>query len=183
MRDNNLKYYIIISFFIHAGLLGTFVVSECSLNRKEVKEKKRITDNTSKINESNFLDLDLKNSRLGKSIKKEGNPSDIKKGNTVNLNTTDPKYFGYLQKIRNKIEDVWRYPFEARNNKIQGKLTLKFIIDKNGTLNGTVLLKPSYYILNQESIRAVKVAAPFPPVPDEIGSGLLNIIATFEYAQ
>ena len=181
--DNYLKYFIIMSFFIHIGILGTFVIPEFRVNNTGVEQKALVKENIAKINKKTILNLNLENLKLQKDEQKGSKVLGRKvRDNTINLNSQNPKYIRYLEKVRYKIESVWKYPFEAKKNEIHGKLTLKFAVDKNGKLKKVSLIKPCYYnILNQESIRAVKVAAPFPAIPSKIGLNILNIIANFEY--
>lgn len=112
-----------------------------------------------------------------------GAPNIEKKEDTVNLSTTEFKYISYFNKLKWKIDSVWSYPKESAYRGEQGVLFLKFTIRRNGDLESVQLITSSGYArLDNEALRAIKVAAPFAPFPKGWG-GLerLNITATFEY--
>jgi protein TonB len=101
---------------------------------------------------------------------------------SVSLNTTDPKYITYVGKIRQSIESEWQYPEMALRYGLQGKLALEFTILGNGQLEGLRLIRSSgSSLLDDEAIRAIKAAAPFPPIPPWIRPNPLRISATMEY--
>jgi protein TonB len=101
---------------------------------------------------------------------------------SVSLNTTDPKYITYVGKIRQSIESEWQYPEMALRYGLQGKLALEFTILGNGQLEGLRLIRSSgSSLLDDEAMRAIKAAAPFPPIPPWIRPNPLRISATMEY--
>lgn len=101
---------------------------------------------------------------------------------SVSLNTTDPKYVTYVGKIKQSIEMEWQYPEVALRYGLQGKLALEFIIGGNGQLQGLRLIRSSgSSLLDEEALRAIKAAAPFPPIPPWIKPNPLRISATMEY--
>ena len=106
-----------------------------------------------------------------------------KKEDTVELSTTEFKYISYFAKLKRQIESVWNYPQESRYRGEQGQLFLIFTIRSNGDLENIELLTSSGYArLDNEALRAIRVAAPFPPFPKDWGAlEKLNIKATFLY--
>ncbi len=111
--------------------------------------------------------------------KKEAPTSD---SDTISLDTKEFKYVSYFAQIKRKIELVWSYPAEAGRQGLFGKLLLKFTIQKDGTLSNLTLINSTgHKILDDEAIRAVRMAAPYPPFPKRIDKKRLNIIATFSY--
>lgn len=113
----------------------------------------------------------------------EGSGSVNKKEDTVDLNTAEFRYFSYFAKLKEKIEQVWNYPEASRLNGEQGSLFLVFTIRRDGSLEDIKLISPSGYArLDDEAIRAIRVASPFSPFPKSWG-GLerLNIRAEFRY--
>ena len=102
--------------------------------------------------------------------------------NILSLNTMEFKYISYFASIKRKIELLWSYPREAVRMGMEGKLVVKFVIGKDGSLKELKLLKSSgYKILDDEAINAIKDAAPFNPIPERLGVDHLTIIATFHY--
>jgi protein TonB len=113
----------------------------------------------------------------------EGSRDVEKKEDTVDLNTTEFKYFSYFLKIKRQIEGVWHYPEVSRARGEQGELFLIFTIRKDGYLENVKLIDSSGYTrLDDEAIRAIRVAAPFPPFPDQWeGLERLHVRAVFRY--
>jgi protein TonB len=100
----------------------------------------------------------------------------------VSLNTSDPTYVTYVTRIRQSIEVEWQYPEVAKRYGLQGKLALEFTILGNGQLQGLRLTRSSgSALLDEEGLRAIKAAAPFPPIPPWIKPNPLPISATMEY--
>ena len=105
-----------------------------------------------------------------------------KREDTILLNTKKSKYVSYSSRIKRKLELAWEYPIKAREKEIQGRLTLMFSILEDGKLAGILLVQSSgFQILDDGAMRAVKFAAPFYPIPRNMGIDKLNIITTFEY--
>lgn len=106
-----------------------------------------------------------------------------KKEDTVELSTTEYKYISYFAKLKRQIEGVWNYPQESRYKGEEGQLFLIFTIRSNGELENIELLTSSGYArLDNEAVRAIRVAAPYPPFPKDWGSlEKLHIKATFIY--
>jgi protein TonB len=106
-----------------------------------------------------------------------------KKEDTVDFNTTEFKYISYFNKLKRQIEGVWNYPELSRLRGEQGELFLIFTIRRDGQLEDVKLINSSGYArLDDEAIRAIDVAAPFPPFPSQWGSlERLNVRAVFRY--
>ncbi len=100
----------------------------------------------------------------------------------MDLNTTEYKYLSYFLKLKRQIEGVWNYPKESRLRGEQGELLLVFTLTSDGNLQEVKLLQPSGYVrLDDEAVRAIKVAAPFSPFPSTWELDRLNIKAVFLY--
>jgi protein TonB len=100
----------------------------------------------------------------------------------VSLNTSDPTYVTYVTRVRQSIEVEWQYPEVAKRYGLQGKLALEFTILGNGQLQGLRLIRSSgSALLDEEGLRAIQAAAPFPPIPPWIKPNPLPISATMEY--
>lgn len=100
----------------------------------------------------------------------------------IPLDTKDIRYSEYFASIRRKIEKKWSYPEEAAMLGLSGKLKLKFIVGQSGKLIKIKLVDSSgSNILDDEAADAVKEAAPYNPIPENIKKTRLPIIATFNY--
>jgi TonB family protein len=103
-------------------------------------------------------------------------------GEPIPLDTPEPKYQDYFNKIREKIKANWIYPREAGDRGIQGELLLEFHIAKDGRVEYLELRSSSgAEILDRFAMNAVRLAQPFPPVPDEIARKVLAINGLFRY--
>lgn len=100
----------------------------------------------------------------------------------ISLNTKDPVYVTYFNKIKQLIELQWEYPELALRYGLQGRLALEFMIGGNGELEQLRLIRSSgSQVLDEEALRAIKAAAPFPPIPPWIKPNPLLISASMEY--
>ena len=109
-------------------------------------------------------------------------PDDIDISDSISISTQSSRYASYLHKVKRKIELVWEYPPLAGEMGIQGRLFVKFEIDRNGHLKMIKLLKSSgAKILDDEAIRAIKEAAPYPPFPKDFKIKSIKIHACFDY--
>jgi len=107
----------------------------------------------------------------------------LPKEDTVDWNTTEYKYLSYFLKLKRQIDGVWNYPKTSKINREQGELLLIFTISSNGKLEDVKLLETSGYPrLDNEALRAIRVAAPYIPFPKVWNLERLNIKAGFIYS-
>ena len=100
----------------------------------------------------------------------------------ISLNTKDPTYHPYTKVIKEKIFNYWIYPLSAQQNFIQGSLLIVFKLGRNGSLIDCNIEKSSgHKILDKHAIKAIRLANPFPPLPENITAQFLNIHASFAY--
>jgi TonB family protein len=100
----------------------------------------------------------------------------------VSLNTKDPAYISYFNRIKQSIEQNWQYPELALRYGLQGKLSLEFAVGIDGQLEQLRIIRSSgSQLLDDEALRAIKAAAPFPPIPTWIKGNPLTISVTMEY--
>lgn len=103
-------------------------------------------------------------------------------GEPIPLDTPEPKYQDYFNKIREKIRANWTYPREAGERGIEGELLIEFHIGKDGRLSYIELRRSSgTSILDAYAMNAVRFADPFPPVPDDISKEAVAINGMFRY--
>jgi protein TonB len=103
-------------------------------------------------------------------------------GQPIPLDTPEPKYQDYFNKVRERIKANWVYPRQAGERNIEGELLIEFHIAKDGRLEYIELLDSSgTRILDDAALTAVKLAQPFPPVPDDIAKHTLAINGQFRY--
>ena len=103
-------------------------------------------------------------------------------GEPIPLDTKDPRYTDYFDKIRRRIRANWIYPREAGERGIGGQLLIEFVIAKDGHLAAIELRHSSgTEILDRFALNAVKLAQPFPRVPDSVAKVALPIAGIFTY--
>ncbi len=101
---------------------------------------------------------------------------------TISLDTDDQRYVTYARAIKERIARQWKYPPEARATLTEGKLKVLFSLTRTGNLSRVKVVDPSGIpVLDEEAMRAVRAASPYPPFPEHVTVGRLNIDAKFEY--
>jgi TonB family protein len=101
---------------------------------------------------------------------------------TVSLDSREEHFVDYLARLKRRVQRVWEYPEEAARHGISGELHIVFTLNSAGSLTYIGLVQSSGFpILDDEALRAVKVAAPFDPFLPQMGDEALNIQATFHY--
>lgn len=86
-------------------------------------------------------------------------------------NTMSHVEAAYLDTWQKKVELVgnMNYPERAKQQKLSGKLLLVVSVNADGTLSNVELVRSSgHKMLDDAAIRIVKLAAPFPPLPEAI---------------
>lgn len=107
---------------------------------------------------------------------------DIAIGDTIDLNTQEYRFIGYFSGLRKSIELVWAYPREAAARGLEGSVSLRFNISKDGYASRVKVLKSSgYKSLDQAIVNAVKIASPYAPLPEDFERENLQITGTFTY--
>jgi protein TonB len=82
----------------------------------------------------------------------------------------------YMEMIRLRIERFKKYPHLARTKHMEGMATLRFTITRGGKLKGSELVRSTRYkILDRAALKAVRDAAPFPPLPESISESELTL--------
>ena len=104
------------------------------------------------------------------------------KGKTLRLNTSELKYQRYLIGLKNRVELYWDYPALAVRNGWEGKLNVEFTVKSDGSIGSLRLARSSSHpVLDDAAMTALKLAAPFPPFPEDFDIKEINIHGQFEY--
>jgi TonB family protein len=108
----------------------------------------------------------------------------------VDLRTANPDYFQLLERRINRNWGPTRGGPDAVNDLASryarsggGIVVVSFSIGSNGELLGTPAVEESSGspFLDQEALRAVKLAAPFPPLPESLGTNRVDLLWRFEH--
>jgi outer membrane biosynthesis protein TonB len=110
-------------------------------------------------------------------------------GEPIPLDSKDPQYSDYLDRIRRMIKDKWSYPCvkdsgSARCEYKSAQLIIEFGILKDGRVPFVIVRERSAYeVYDEYAERAILLASPFPPVPESMAKGKpgIPILATFSY--
>ena len=82
----------------------------------------------------------------------------------------------YQDMVRQRIEEVRRYPFWAKRQGIEGTVYLSFVVLANGTSQDIRIINSTgSKILDNEAIATIKRAAPFPSIPREISQDFVSM--------
>ena len=106
----------------------------------------------------------------------------------VGARAQEYRFAQYVDTWRQRIERVGNlnYPEEARTRKLYGSLQLTVAIKANGEVETVEVNRSSgHKILDQAAIRIVRLAAPFPPFPDNIrvDTDILHITRTWTFTR
>lgn len=108
---------------------------------------------------------------------------EVKPDRGITFDTKELKYYSYMQRLKDRIEGIWRYPPDAAEKGIYGDLYIRFTIKKNGRLDNIELLRTSgYRSLDEAAMKALRDAEPFWPLPDEWKKEDLIITGHFIYS-
>jgi len=109
--------------------------------------------------------------------------SDSSEAGVVRSLDEETATFGeYFNLVRQRIKAHWIYPRSAGQRNIEGELSLEFQINKEGGLDCAVVRRSSGTpVLDEAAIEAVRLGAPYPPVPDQVARKTLAINGQFRY--
>jgi len=109
-------------------------------------------------------------------------------GEPIPLDSKDPRYSDFLDRIRRMIKEKWGYPCVKNVNTRacdykSAQLVIEFGIARDGVVPFVNVLRPSgYQIYDDYAVNAIKLAQPFPRVPPQMGGPAgVPIVATFHY--
>lgn len=92
------------------------------------------------------------------------------------INPTQEAMLRYQDMVKQRIEEVRRYPLWAKKQGIQGIVHLNFTILSNGLSDDVEIIRSSNsQILDEEAVSAIKRANPFPSIPREIDSSFVQM--------
>lgn len=78
-----------------------------------------------------------------------------------------PAYPGGFNELVSYVQNTLKYPLEAREKGIEGKVFIEFVVEKDGTLSSVKIQKGAYPSMDKEALRVVENMRAWNP-------GLLN---------
>jgi protein TonB len=101
---------------------------------------------------------------------------------SVTFDTKEIRHWGYMQRLKERIEYVWEYPPEAAARGIYGDLVIRFVIKEDGNLGAVELVRTSgWRDLDSAAMQALRDGAPYWPLPGEWGTSSLAVTGHFIY--
>lgn len=84
---------------------------------------------------------------------------------TTVLRTTDklPEFPGGITEFMKWLTKNLRYPEQARSNKIQGKVVVSFIVNKDGSISSPTVQKSVDPLLDREALRVIRMMPHWKP--------------------
>lgn len=100
----------------------------------------------------------------------------------ISLETADPRYAPYLQKVRRRIAENWKEPAGATGEPEVGSVMVEFSLDRQGLLVAVSVARSSGgRSLDRAAASAVKDAAPYDPFSPEMEEENITVRALFLY--
>lgn len=101
------------------------------------------------------------------------------------INPDEEEMLRYQDMIKQRIEQVRKYPSWAKEQEIEGIVHAKFVVLSNGLGRDIEIISSSgSKILDEEAIATIKRAHSFPPIPQELQQDSIlmevNIVFTLE---
>jgi protein TonB len=107
---------------------------------------------------------------------------DIDLGEALDIDSRNTRWVGYFSHLRTAIEYVWIYPNESVMRGQEGEARVLFVIQEDGSVSKVRLLQSTgFKNLDNAILEAIKLAAPFPPLPKNAEKSRLPVTGTFRY--
>ena len=92
------------------------------------------------------------------------------------IDPADEAMLRYQDMVKQKIEEVRRYPTFAKRQGIEGTVYINFTVLSNGLSQDVKIVHSSgFKILDEEAVATIKRANPFPPIPEEISTSFVRM--------
>jgi TonB family protein len=103
------------------------------------------------------------------------NPREL--GREIAERTLDRRYDRYIDEIRQRVRRIREFPRSLAVRLLEGETIVVFVVDVNGRLgDGPRVIKSSgFEEFDAAAMRAVRRAAPFPPMPDAATARPLSV--------
>jgi protein TonB len=109
-------------------------------------------------------------------------PADSGSGGRVSAAEGEAIAASYQSEVMRRIRRAQRYPAEARASGAEGRAVVAFTIGANGGLGSARLAGSSgHAVLDRAALDILARAAPFPPIPPELGRRSLSFQVPLEF--
>jgi len=93
--------------------------------------------------------------KTGKITAERSAPKKVFKGKVYDLVDEMPSFPGGLEELYKWIDNNVQYPAVARENGIEGRVILKFIVEKDGSLSDSTVIHSVHPMVDREALRLV----------------------------
>ncbi len=132
---------------------------------------------------TNFVNKEIYEN-LEKTKKNKTKKDEIPEDEIYNFNVVDVEavFPGGIDKLQYYIMTNLKYPVQAMERKISGRVYVQFVIDKEGLIKNVKIIKGAHKLLNKEAIRVVKDMPRWEPalINDEPVNVSYTVPVTFE---
>jgi len=102
-------------------------------------------------------------------------------GGPMKIDARDFPFAFYINLLRHRIQENWKPPFQHTQQSSSLLATVSFTVMRNGKIVDIMLEKSSAgFLFDQAAQRAVHLANPLPPLPDEFIGDRLSVHVEFE---
>jgi len=110
-------------------------------------------------------------------------PQPVEKGPRLGGPEYNQALARYQRKVQRQIEKNKKTaPARSRRARESGAVKVRFVIFSNGEIDEPeVVAGPGYALLDQTALASVTSAAPFPPLPDELGVDSLTVTVPIRF--
>ena len=149
------------------GLALTTLLFSCSMKKiKDIKDKFEepeqvkngviSDDSLAHASETEKTTPAVKStSKAGEITAERSAPKKVFKGKVYDLVDEMPSFPGGLEELYKWIDNNVQYPAVARENGIEGRVILKFIVEKDGSLSDSTVIRSVHPIVDREALRLV----------------------------
>jgi len=152
--------------------------------KKPPQHKRKAQQPRPRIPMSNLLPSSMALAELSRDFQRERRLKKmLSREADIPINTREAKYAPYAHQLVRALEEQWR-PGQADYRQFpddERRALLRLTIEKDGSLGGVEILRPSpIRPLNDSAIAAIHAAAPFRPIPSVWGLDRVSFYLSFE---
>ena len=149
------------------GLALTTLLFSCSMKKiKDIKDKfdesEQVKngviggDSLAHVSDTEETTPAVKStSKAGEITAERSAPKKVFKGKVYDLVDEMPSFPGGLEELYKWIDNNVQYPAVARENGIEGRVIVKFIVEKDGSLSDSTVIRSVHPIVDREALRLV----------------------------
>ena len=150
------------------GLALTTLLFSCSMKKiKDIKDKfdesEQVKngviggDSLAHVSDTEETTPAVKStSKAGEITAERSAPKKVFKGKVYDLVDEMPSFPGGLEELYKWIDNNVQYPAVARENGIEGRVILKFIVEKDGSLSYSTVIHSVHPMVDREALRVVR---------------------------